>query len=226
MPEPSRGPPWASAPHAWAWGDLQRIWVHVGTKEVLRWVLPKSKKTQKLKTHRTSIQSFVILGSLLQWRWQWASIGHFVFLFSSDLHYRHLSHLPKCQFEARKIHYVIYFWKGNRTRTSKTMFPSEQEHKVSFRCSLPSPLQKRSKDYKGLHWCQNPYEPMFFEDLLRLPAGLHAQNNRTIQCEHFQPFQKPLREKFLVLGSLLHWRWQWASKGHFVFLFFSSKFHS
>ena len=40
--------------------------------------LPKSKKTPKLKT---SIQSFVILGSLLQWRWQWASIGHFVFLF-------------------------------------------------------------------------------------------------------------------------------------------------
>ena len=28
----------------------------------------------------------------------------------------------------------------------------KQEHKVSFRCSLPSPLQKRSKDYKGLHW--------------------------------------------------------------------------
>ena len=28
-----------SAPHAWAWGDLQRIWVHVGPKEVLHWVL-------------------------------------------------------------------------------------------------------------------------------------------------------------------------------------------
>ena len=27
----------------------------------------------------------------------------------------------------------------------------EQEHKVSYRCSLPSPLQKRSKDYQGLH---------------------------------------------------------------------------
>ena len=27
----------------------------------------------------------------------------------------------------------------------------KQEHKVSYRCSLPSPLQKRSKDYKGLH---------------------------------------------------------------------------
>ena len=27
----------------------------------------------------------------------------------------------------------------------------KQEHKVSYRCSLPLPLQKRSKDYKGLH---------------------------------------------------------------------------
>ena len=26
----------------------------------------------------------------------------------------------------------------------------KQEHKVSYRCSLPSPLQKRFKDYKGL----------------------------------------------------------------------------
>ena len=27
----------------------------------------------------------------------------------------------------------------------------KQEHKVSYRCSLPSPLQMRSKDYNGLH---------------------------------------------------------------------------
>ena len=45
----------------------------------LRKFLPKSKKTLKLKTCRI-FQAFVILGSLLQWRWQWASIGHFVFL--------------------------------------------------------------------------------------------------------------------------------------------------
>jgi len=37
-------------------------------KEVL--FLPKSKKTQKLKNFRTSMQPFVILGSFLQWRWQ------------------------------------------------------------------------------------------------------------------------------------------------------------
>ena len=40
-------------------------------------ILPKSKKTQKLKTCRASMQSFVILGSLLQW--------HFVFLLFSNL---------------------------------------------------------------------------------------------------------------------------------------------
>ena len=39
--------------------------------------LPKSKKTQK---NKSSIQFFVILGSLLQWRWQWASIGHSVYV--------------------------------------------------------------------------------------------------------------------------------------------------
>ena len=39
--------------------------------------LPKSKKTQKRKTCRSSMQSFVILGSLLQW--------HFVFLLFSNL---------------------------------------------------------------------------------------------------------------------------------------------
>ena len=40
----------------------------------------------------------------------------------------------------------------------------------------------------ALLWCQNPaedllglsapHEPIFFEDLLRLPPGLHAQNNK------------------------------------------------
>ena len=48
-------------------------------------ILPKSKKTQKRKTCRSSMQSFVILGSLLQWRWLRASIGHFVFLLFSNL---------------------------------------------------------------------------------------------------------------------------------------------
>ena len=38
---------------------------------------------------------------------------------------------------ASSVHCINLHWK--------------QEHKVSYRCSLPSPLQKRSKDYKGLH---------------------------------------------------------------------------
>merc|ERR1712208_219874 len=34
---------------------------------------------------------------------------------------------PTYSSKARKTHDVIYFWKGNRTRTSKTMFPSEKQ---------------------------------------------------------------------------------------------------
>ena len=49
-------------------------------------LLTKVKKTQKLKTCRTPTQSFVILESLLRWRWQWASIGHYVFLFGNIRH--------------------------------------------------------------------------------------------------------------------------------------------
>ena len=44
-------------------------------------------------------------------------------------------------------------------------FWGKQEHKVSYRCSLPSPLQKRSKDQKGLHWCQNPAEDLLASTL-------------------------------------------------------------
>ena len=39
------------------------------------------------------------------------------------------------------------FWDLMR---SNDKFQKWQEHKVSYRCSLPSPLQKRSRDYKGL----------------------------------------------------------------------------
>ena len=41
----------------------------------------------------------------------------------------------------------------------------KQEHKVSYKCSLPSLLQKRSKDQKGLHWCQNPAEDLLASTL-------------------------------------------------------------
>ena len=40
--------------------------------------------------------------------------------------------------------------------------PFKQEHKVSYRCSLPSLLQKRSKDYKGLHRSPANFELLSF----------------------------------------------------------------
>ena len=46
-----------------------------------------------------------------------------------------------------------------------------------------------------------PHKLIFFEDLLRLPPGLHAQNNSTIQCKHPQQFRKSQREIFVVLGN-------------------------
>ena len=44
-----------------------------------------------------SLQSLVILGSFLRWRWQWASIGHFVFLFSSTGCFRSTSFHSRIQ---------------------------------------------------------------------------------------------------------------------------------
>ena len=49
--------------------------------------------------------------------------------------------VKSCQFWVREV--SLYHFPG-------LPFIHEQEHKVSYRCSLPSPLQKRFKDYKGL----------------------------------------------------------------------------
>ena len=85
--------------HDGAWGEYGFLWGTKPKELQLKPVqlnesnfLPKSKKTLKLKT---SMQSFVILGSLLQWRWQWASIGHFVFLFSKCLFWNTLMLIVK-----------------------------------------------------------------------------------------------------------------------------------
>ena len=83
--------------HARARGEYEFMWgtkpkeIHFSSNQCNSNFLTKSKKTPKLKT---SMQSFVILGSLLQWRWQWASIGHFVFLFFSSLEF----HSLRCTF--------------------------------------------------------------------------------------------------------------------------------
>ena len=140
----------------------------------------------------------------------------------------------------------------------------KQEHKVSYRCSLPSPLQKRSKNYKELYWrfvllsflwlwqkvwfvlvsagvnlggvLAQVWEPGYFEHGGHArargeyefmwgtkPKEIHFSSN---QCNsNFLPKSKKTlklktsMQSFVILGSLLQWRWQWASIGHFVFLF-------
>ena len=109
MPKITRSESWARTPGGkdGAWRDLQRIWVN----EVLCWVL-------------APMQSFLILGSLLQWRWQWASIGHFVFLFSLEGFPKHklMSTFP------RKLSIPI---NSTKVRSCKTMLPAfSQDFKV------------------------------------------------------------------------------------------------
>ena len=74
----SCGKLWALSPvESWGGGWLKsQVW-SVGT-EFLSFHLAKVKENSEDQI--AELQSFVILGSLLQWRWQWASIGHFVFL--------------------------------------------------------------------------------------------------------------------------------------------------
>ena len=94
-----------------------------------------------------------------------------------------------------------------------------------------------------------PHEPIFVGDLLRLPSGLlpgalgkslmlrfeillffhfgHGASegawDHQSSCVTLNP-RRPSAEfshqcNPLILGSSLQWRWQWASIGHFVFLF-------
>ena len=59
----------------------------------------KSKKPKILqihfKIHGNYVQSLVMLRSFLQWRWQWASIGNFVFLFYTGQLLAHICHKIK-----------------------------------------------------------------------------------------------------------------------------------
>merc|ERR1712074_136188 len=60
---------------------------------------------------------------------------------------------PTYSSEARKTHDVIYFLKGNRTRTSKTMFQSEkQEPRKPRKPTIPRKPKKPKKNQKT----QNP----------------------------------------------------------------------
>ena len=120
------------------------------------------------------------------------------------------------------------FFTGPAPKSSKWMPKSlpKQEYKVSYRCSLPSPLQKPSKDYKGLHWCQNPedlpwisapHEPIFFEDLLRFPPGL--QQDLKPEREHQEARREPeeiFKEYGFMWGTkpkqVLRWVLETSSK--------------
>ena len=115
----------------------------------------------------------------------------------------------------------------------------KQEHKVSYRCSLPSPLQKRSKDYKGLHRSSASFELLSF-------LWLWQEESWETSCQSYK-FLQFLQNPFLLFltysilwSSLLlfslfipnlcfhcfrigrsssfpHWCWQiWAGYWHFV----------
>ena len=107
-------------------------------------------------------------------------------------------------------------------------FWGKQEHKVSYRCSLPSPLQKRSKDQKGWHWCQNPAE-----DLLASTLKITRSSKTMDTCG-------ALNSKSPLLGSgtnaILFDPWIFSAMAMamsiyrtlcvLVFFFFFWKFHS
>ena len=82
----------------------------------------------------------------------------------------------------------------------------KQEHKVSYRCSLPSPLQKRSKDYKGLGGSAS-FELLSF---LRLWQEISQKAEKLLaKVEQTQKLKIcKTSQSFLILGSLLQWRWQ------------------
>ena len=66
-------------------GESERIKDKRNGPEERRWQSWNLRRHRKLRNQRffkeNSMQSLVILRVFLQWRWQWASIGHFVFLF-------------------------------------------------------------------------------------------------------------------------------------------------
>ena len=138
----------------------------------------------------------------------------YIYIFTKTLIYKYMF----IQYTGRDMYYSYSDIKNiqklrliNRGKQFHSLTPTKQEHKVSYRCSLPSPLQKRSKDYKGLHWSSVSFELLSFLWLWQNPAEEPHMN---------QFFEDLLRiPPFVVLGSLLQWRWQWASIGHFVFLF-------
>ena len=91
------------------------------------------------------------------------------------------------------------FGKRLRCLTKVSYLKLKQEHKVSYRCSLPSPLQKGSKDYKILHRSSARFFD-FGKKFLRNLRNFLPSVQENSEAQNFQ--------NLLILGSLLQWRWQ------------------
>ena len=81
---------------------------------------------------------------------------------------------------------------------------------MSYRCSLPSPLQKRSKDWEVLKILSFWIFLDWRQEVSQISEKLLSKVKKSCRTS---------MQYFVILGSLLQWRWQWASIGHFVFLF-------
>ena len=74
------------------------------------------------------------------------------------------------------------------------MCPLKTRTKVSYRCSLPSPLQKRSKDYKGLHRSSASFELLSF-------VWLWQEESWETSCQSYK-FLQFLQIPFLTSSTL------------------------
>ena len=81
---------------------------------------------------------------------------------------------------------------------------------------MPSPLQKRSKEYKGLGGSAS-FEFWVWQEVSQKAKKLLAKVKENSEAQNYRTSM----QSFVILGSLLQWRWQWASIGHFVFLFYT-----
>ena len=79
---------------------------------------------------------------------------------------------------------------------SRSEILRKQEHKVSYRCSLPSPLQKGSKDYKILHRSSARFFD-FGKKFLRNLRNFLPSVQENSEAQNFQNLP--------ILGSLLQW---------------------
>ena len=134
---------------------------------------------------------------------------------------------------------------GRSKSISRSEILRKQEHKVSFRCALPSPLQKRSKNCKELYQSFEHLSFFYFckkVGVVLVWAGVNfggdlvifsmeattepeenigscgALSPRSFSSNQYSsnflpkskktPKLKTSMQSFVILGSLLQWRWQ------------------